>query len=174
MRRSLSPHPTTPPGPVRALDVEWGRDRLLLWVRFTVEADPARLSLPDPRPQGRADELWRRTCFEVFVRTADGYREYNLSPSGQWASYAFDGYRHGMREADEVATVLGVDGAENQLALEARLELPLDAVGPLALSAVIEDADGQIAYWAAAHPAPRPDFHHPDAFVLDLPPSEPA
>ena len=37
------------------------------------------------------------------------------------------------------------------------------------LSAVIETTDGAMSYWALAHPSAKPDFHHPDSFVLDLP-----
>ena len=36
------------------------------------------------------------------------------------------------------------------------------------LTAVIEDADGGIAYWALAHPGEQPDFHHPASFTLRL------
>ncbi len=39
----------------------------------------------------------------------------------------------------------------------------------LALSAVIEETDGRLSYWALAHPAAKPDFHHAEAFVLSLP-----
>ena len=38
----------------------------------------------------------------------------------------------------------------------------------------IEDIDGGISYWALAHPAGKPDFHHPDSFALILPLSGPA
>jgi hypothetical protein len=38
----------------------------------------------------------------------------------------------------------------------------------LALSAVIEDEDGVLSYWALKHPAGKPDFHHRDAFALEL------
>ena len=147
------------------------RDGLLLWLRFGVEGDVDAVKWPAETPQGRGAELWKHTCFEVFVRTADGYREYNLSPSGQWATYAFDGYRNGMKEAEEVATVPGMDGGADYVALEARIELPLDAEGPFGLSAVIETIDGAISYWALAHPAEKPDFHHPDSFILTLPES---
>ena len=34
----------------------------------------------------------------------------------------------------------------------------------------IEEQDGRKSYWALAHPPGKPDFHHPDCFVLDLPP----
>ena len=52
---------------------------------------------PEATARVRTDELWRTTCFEAFVRTDGGYVEYNLSPSGAWAAYRFDGYREGMR-----------------------------------------------------------------------------
>jgi len=38
----------------------------------------------------------------------------------------------------------------------------------LALSAVVEETDGRLSYWAIAHPGERPDFHHRDGFVLPL------
>jgi hypothetical protein len=38
----------------------------------------------------------------------------------------------------------------------------------LALSAVIEDSAGTLSYWALRHPAGKPDFHHPQAFALEL------
>ena len=39
----------------------------------------------------------------------------------------------------------------------------------IALSAVIEEADGTKSYWALAHPPGAPDFHHPDCFALRIP-----
>ena len=49
--------------------------------------------------------------------------------------------------------------------------LPPDADGRLGLSVVIETLDGAISYWALAHPSEKPDFHHPDSFILTLPES---
>ncbi|WP_296818858.1 DOMON-like domain-containing protein [Brevundimonas sp.] len=164
----LKPHPMTPPEPVWSVEVYVERDGAILWLRFVVDGEVDEIDWPGPGSAGRADDLWKHTCFEAFVRTPDGYREFNLSPSSQWASYRFDGYRAGMREADEVATVLGMDAASDMVALEAHIELPPDA-DRLALSAVIEAADGKMSYWALAHPSDKPDFHHPDSFVLELP-----
>ena len=40
----------------------------------------------------------------------------------------------------------------------------------LGLSAVLEEKDGTKSYWALSHPnADKPDFHHPDCFVAQLP-----
>jgi len=164
----LTPHPDTGDTPATGVAVHVERDGLLLWLRFVVEGEVDRIAWPAEAGPGRADDLWRHTCFEAFVETDAGYVEYNLSPSRQWATYHFDGPRAGMRSADEVATVEGMDGASDLVALEARIDLPHGA-SRLGLSAVIESVDGDISYWALAHPSARPDFHHPDSFVLDLP-----
>lgn len=165
---SLHAHSDSGSPSVADVKVQFERDGLLLWLRFVVEGEVDRIMWPVEADQGRADDLWRHTCFEAFVTTDDGYVEYNLSPSGRWASYRFDGPRAGMRRADEVATVEGLDGASEMVALEARIELPHGALR-LGLSAVIESVDGEMSYWALAHPSTRPDFHHPDSFILDLP-----
>ncbi len=168
MRVTLVPFPDARAGYPEAISVEFEREGVSLWLRFIVDDNPDYIAWPADAPVGRADALWQHTCFEVFVRTDDGYREFNLSPSGQWASYRFDGYREGMRPADEVAVVAGLDSGSDYVALEGRIELPLDA-RRLALSAVIETVDGARTYWALAHPSDKPDFHHPDSFILDLP-----
>jgi len=164
----LQPHPDTRDTPATGVAVHVERDGMLLWLRFVVEGDVDRIAWPVEARRGRADDLWRHTCFEAFVATDDGYVEYNLSPSSRWASYRFDGPRAGMRAADEVATVEALDGASDLVALEARIELPHGA-RRLGLSAVIETVDGDMSYWALSHPSAQPDFHHPDSFVLDLP-----
>jgi len=41
----------------------------------------------------------------------------------------------------------------------------------LGLCAVVEDAHGELTYWALRHPTGQPDFHHRDAFVLSLGPA---
>jgi len=168
MRATLIPFPDETQVYPEAISVEFEREGGLLWMRFIIDDNPDFIAWPGEAPVGRADELWKHTCFEAFVTTDDGYREFNLSPSGQWASYRFDGYREGMADAVEVADVAQLDLAEDMLALEADLDLP-SPLSRIALSAVIESLDGRMTYWALAHPSDKPDFHHPDSFVLDLP-----
>ena len=38
----------------------------------------------------------------------------------------------------------------------------------LALTAVVEDGSGRLSYWALRHAPGKPDFHHPDGFVLEF------
>ncbi|MFC0632532.1 DOMON-like domain-containing protein [Brevundimonas balnearis] len=164
----LMPHPSSPESPIDSLTVHLERDGLALWLRFVAEGRMPGVVWPGPVEPGRTDDLWRHSCFEAFVEADGGYVEYNLSPSGQWASYRFDSPRQGMRSAQEVATPGELDLAQDMLALETRIELP-NGARRLGLSAVIESVDGSFSYWALAHPSDKPDFHHPDSFVLELP-----
>lgn len=169
---ALIPHPTNPPGPIERVSVMLERRGGKLWLRYVINGRVEDVALPAEAPPERTDELWKHTCFEVFVRTDGGYREFNMAPSGRWASYRFTGYKQDMANADEAVVVEPLDLADDQIALEAEIDLP-DPAGRLAVSAVIEASDGSITYWALAHPTPEPNFHHPDSFILSLP-AEPA
>jgi hypothetical protein len=132
-----------------------------------IEGDIASLVIPVPGPSQRADELWRSTCAEMFVApSTGGYREFNFSPAGLWASYEFSGYRDGMTMAQTPPPELAVRQTEELLIIDVEIERVRGAV---ALAAVLEGRSGAICYWALAHPSDKPDFHHPDSFVLDLP-----
>jgi len=139
------------------------------------------LRIPPIAATGRVDELWKHTCFEAFMRaqTGDSYYEFNVSPSTAWVAYQFTGHRTGMCPASAIrATDIHVESDTDSLQVQATLELdrladlPGDVVWRLALSAVIEDANGQKSYWALAHPPGAPDFHHRDGFTLELHPAE--
>ena len=176
MRRTLTLHPGFRCAAVSGVEVEVARPGPgLLALRYTVRGRIEEVSLPPLSAPERADGLWRRTCFEAFVRPADGesYYEFNLAPSTQWAAYRFDRYRQGMEPADGGVAAMKVRAAEETFELDATLDLGALARGDgawrLALTAVIEEAGGGISYWALAHPPGKADFHHPDGFVLDLP-----
>lgn len=125
--------------------------------------------------KSRRDELWRHTCCEAFIKTRSGYYEFNFAPNGDWAAYRFTGYREGMGQPEIASPEVGAHRHGDLWQLQAYLDLSglpgLRDDDPLAigLSAVIETKVGDISYWALAHPSDKPDFHHPDSFVLELP-----
>ena len=128
----------------------------------------------EPRP---ADALWQHTCFEVFmgVKGEPGYREFNFSPSGQWAIYDFRACRERSEDyAADAAPELRFAQDDNAAWLEARVpSAALPAVPPgteleIGLAAVIERKDGELEYWAVQHVAEQPDFHARNSFVLML------
>ena len=177
----LSPHVTTPCPFIHGLDVEVnGPVESQIRLVFALRGDLNRLLIPPlSRTLRRTDGLWRHTCFEIFLKPVGGtaYWEFNFSPSGDWAVYRFDDYRAGQSSP----TLTRPPSCRTQreaerLELEARIDLaPLGHEGDardfhLALSAVIESREGDLAYWACRHPAGKPDFHHPDSFARRLEP----
>ncbi|ODP37563.1 DOMON-like domain-containing protein [Sphingomonas turrisvirgatae] len=169
MLHRLHPHPATPPRAVSCVEVglHFTTDGHLT-VNYRV-SPRTELCLPPPRTPARTDGLWQTTCFELFFRPAAGpaYREYNFAPSGQWAAYAFSGYRADMRDLAARDPGIALEGAENALVASAVLT-GVQGPGAIALCAVIEEIDGTKSYWALRHPSERPDFHHPDGFALQL------
>ena len=144
-----------------------------LTARYLLTGDLSALRIPEVRSPRRADGLWRHTCFEAFMMAGEGpeYREFNFSPSGEWAAYDFQRYR----KAGE--PVVGMEPAVRVRCSADRLELVAEfhADFPpgcrslrLGLSAVVEQADGGLSYWALPHPPGRPDFHHHDAIALQV------
>jgi hypothetical protein len=177
LKAELQCHPAIPAPLVRgvAAQVGWGNDEALV-LTFALEGNLARLRIPTPQPPRRVDNLWRHTCFEAFLRHKGepAYCEFNFAPSGEWAAYAFRRYRDGMSPVQDVAPRVVVRRTKDRLELDARIRLECLPPGQphtrlqLALSAIIEDDQGVLSYWALTHPPGRPDFHHPDAFALEL------
>lgn len=171
MKKSLNPHPSSTPGAASRIEVEARRgDGGILELRYVIRGDISGLMIPQPAPSARTDGLWQHTCFEAFVGAAGSYYELNFSPASEWAAYRFSGYREGMEPAGITPPVIEWRAGFEEAELRAIFRLPEDAVGPLGFSAVIEEMDGCKSYWALAHPRGKPDFHHPDGFVVELPP----
>jgi hypothetical protein len=168
MRHALSLHPQSPCEAVSGIEVEIAR-RGALTLTYRVSGTIAGLVLPALAAPARADGLWRRTCFEAFLGTAGGYLELNFSPSSEWAAYRFSGYRAGAAPAHDMAAPrIAVGAGADTLELRASVDLPADADGPLALTAVIEETGGSLSYWALGHGPGKPDFHHWRSFAIEL------
>ena len=179
-RAILRQHPGGPTTPIDGISADVTRNAAGLRLRYRAAGDIGALAIPQPAHAARVDELWKRTCFEVFLRLGDGdgYCEVNLAPSSQWAAYAFRAYRERAEDPVLPAPDIRANADGAAFTLDADLDLSavagLDSAAPwrIGLSAVIEDKAGERSYWALAHPPGKPDFHHPSAFVLHLPPPD--
>ena len=174
MAWELEPHTAHPPAAVTAVTARIvGSDAFWLRLRWRIEGVQA-LVVPPFAGKGRADELWRTTCFELFLMPQGGeaYCEFNLSPSERWAAYDFAAYRDGMAErpVDREPQTMMRHGSTFAI-FDA--SIPLSALpkvdSVMNLAAVIEEEGGVKSYWALAHPADKPDFHDPACFVATLP-----
>ncbi len=146
---------------------------------FTVSGRIGDICWPGAAAPERRDGLWRHTCFEAFVRLPESssYVELNYSPSGEWAAYRFRGYREAMESLDVPTPGIRTLATETYVGIVTAIDLGgIEALSPkrpwlFNISAVIEASDGSRSHWALAHPSDVPDFHHPDCFVLEVPPA---
>jgi hypothetical protein len=191
MKVELVSHPDTPADWIERMKCTVRRRAHGLSLSWNLLGDMRDLHRPKAAPDSpaRRDGLWRTTCFEAFVKPVGGesYVELNFSPSGDWAAYGFSSYRAGMENTPANAPVITRQGFywfELTAEIDGLTALPADAPWRVAVSAVIQtcgpdptrkaEAPGKpdLSYWAIAHPPGKPDFHHTDGFVLELPPTE--
>jgi hypothetical protein len=213
MLHALKRHPDFHCAAVSHIDVDVARAANTIALRYIVTGNTSALRIP-PRAQPVAThELWKHTCFEIFVRRCPspnaapsllgkgeglslekgtggpnlapglddpnpaqghgtGYLEFNFSPSTQWAAYSFTDRRRGMASIEEIVPpTIETKTSDTTLELATMLDLgALNLSGALTigLSAVIEESNGAMSYWALAHPKGKADFHHSDCFALTL------
>lgn len=145
-----------------------------LRISFELYARPDSIVIPlfAPSTAMRTDNLWEHTCFEIFIgyKDKEPYREFNLSPSGNWNVYSFQGYRKGMI-SDPAFTSLPFDVQvipERGLDLAVKIDnglVPITADTLIGISAVLELRTGMKSYWAISHQKPTPDFHAKEGWV---------
>nr|WP_290224943.1 DOMON-like domain-containing protein [Trichocoleus desertorum] len=173
---SLQPFPDTNSPPNLQITGTLTRQAQRLYIRYALSGDLSKIAIAPPSSQPtRKHELWQETCFEFFLgqQDSDRYWEFNLSPSGDWNMYRFEGYRRGMQE--ETAFTVRPFAIEAQPAtLSLSLELNLAAIVPdeqpleVAITAVVKTKENEVTYWALAHTGPEADFHRRDSFALQI------
>ncbi len=192
-RFSLQPFPKKESAPkdVSSLSITGAiaRRAATLTLHYELCGAIATLKIPPPATQpSRQNGLWQTTCFECFlaVKGTTQYWEINLSPAGHWNVYRFSAYRQGMQpelawsslpvcvQRNVQSAAPKPDRQPETETLQLDLELNLTAiVSPeqsleIGISAVVQQQDGTITYWALNHPGPEADFHQRDSFTLDL------
>jgi hypothetical protein len=179
MRHSLKPHTDSPSRSIAAITVDLKRPSAsAIELHYVAEGDIGGVAIPPHAESRHVDDLWRHTCFEVFLRdpAGTGYAEFNFSPSTEYAAYGFARYRGGRSNQDGARPEVSFTSGDRRM--ELRASVPISRVehinpeGPLLLgiSAIIEDKDGTKSYWALAHPQGKADFHHIDCYALALAP----
>lgn len=172
---TLASHPDTRSAAVRSVAARVRRTPDAgLTVTYVLEAMLERLRIPPPRPPRIGERLWQHSCCELFIarKGQPAYHEFNFSPSGEWAVYAFRRYRDAAPLEDRTPQPqIALRRAADRLELEATIRLLApyrDQKLSLGLAVVAEEENGALSYWAIRHAPGKPDFHHPDAFALEL------
>jgi len=174
MRFELVPHPDGPRIDGASLVVNVHADADTVDIDYEISgAEPLVLAADTDRGVAggrRRDGLWRHTCGEIFAldpQRPGPYLEFNFAPDGDWAAYAFDAPRRGMRAHDwggapVIRCAAGKSGtADRGGSLRLQVSLPRRALGTclaVAPTMVIETRAG-LGYWARQHLPGPADFH---------------
>jgi hypothetical protein len=148
-------------GPIRAVTASVTATPQGCVAEFRLDGHVPAIILPPAAVPERTDNLWQTTCFEIFWQPLGdtSYREFNLSPSGRWAAYDFDSFRTGMRDAPVEAIAIAFSHDADGMILKACIAADLPTPAQVALTAIIEHANGAKQYWALAFPPGKPEFH---------------
>jgi hypothetical protein len=179
--KELHCHRATSCNEVTGISVYVCRSNAELEIAYSLEGNLSRIRL---QPSSEAEdpvELWQHTCFEAFIAIEHqrAYHEFNFAPSREWRVHSFRAYR--QRDAARSPNGFGspiIDvrvagyrlGLDVRIALASLSELHSASALRLGLSSIIEPCNGALSYWALCHPGAKPDFHHPKAFALRVPP----
>lgn len=140
---------------------------------YEVFGDTEQLAIPKFTHLERGDELWKASCFELFIGSdSHNYRELNFSPDGRYAAYDFQAYRSG-RSSLRGSVVAKMESWRD--AKRYRIDIQLDDnarpdsaihLGP---AAILFDKQGRQSWWAWQHNnLEQADFHHPPSWHIPL------
>lgn len=144
---------------------------------YSLKNQDHNLLIPPTAEPAQQDNLWQHTCCEAFIGIINQphYLEFNFSPSGKWAAYAFSDYRERTDWPDPAPPEIRTLKTDTSLQLGTTIWLdtlpatfqhqPLE----LGISTVLEDNNQNLAYLALAHSQETPDFHRRDQWVRLIP-----
>lgn len=121
----------------------------------------------------RRDQLWEKTCFEVFIRPKNsrGYFELNFGFHPEcgpaWACYEFTSYRQPTPPVPSTGFIL------NSFTWDTKGSLVVELINRtphqefhIGLTAIVVLKSGTKAYFALTHAGDKPDFHLSESFIL--------
>lgn len=173
MKLSLAIHSKTPGTLNREVAVETLLRGNKVQLIYTLQNLDRNLLIPQKAKPGRRDNLWQHTCCEAFIGIINQphYLEFNFSPSGEWAAYAFTDYRERADWPDPAPPEIRTIKTDTDLQLEATILLDTLPEAfqhqslELGISTVLEDKHQNLAYLALAHSQETPDFHRRDQWI---------
>lgn len=116
----------------------------------------------------RKDELWKMTCFEMFLNPVGQkqYYEFNFSLEGAWNCYHFAGYRFPQPpQANNEFEIEKILWKSKQLEVSIHNKTAFQKFN-IGLTAVIKNKKNQTTYFALKHEGGKPDFHLASGFAL--------
>jgi len=111
----------------------------------------------------RADELWKATCFELFLANSkkEEYYELNFSSSLAWNFYYLKTYRADVTEVTNVSTPqIELHKTNNSFKITIELELEnLEEFDICNVACIVLRKNEERTFWSKKHQNSVADFH---------------
>jgi len=135
---------------------------------FVIKGKLDEYSFSPQSKQTRANELWKATCFELFLANSnnEAYYEFNFSPSLAWNFYYLNEYRAEPCEVEmntepKIETLYGQDSFQ----IFCELEINTRSFDSYNVAAILLTKEAQRTFWSVNHLNTAPDFHHRANFL---------
>ena len=118
----------------------------------------------------RANELWKATCFELFLANDDEvYYELNFSSSLAWNFYVLDAYRAESKALElEEEPCISFTYKDDECSIVFELEsevLDFEDFKYCNLATILLTRENERRFWAIKHLKDAPDFHNKNNFL---------
>jgi len=140
-------------------------------LRFLIKGELEGYSFPPEAKQRRANELWKATCFELFLANSkqDEYYELNFSSSLEWNVYYLNTYRADVQEVKlENEPKIEVHSAVDKFEIFFELDLELLSLKDFDIynvASILLTQENERTFWSVKHENDVPDFHHRGNFL---------
>lgn len=138
-------------------------------ISFVVKGALDEYVFPSTSTPKRANELWKATCFELFLanENEEAYYELNFSSSLAWNFYALDAYR-GKVEEIELFSMPKIEVFEAKNSFKILFELRVKNLEKFELynvASILLNQEHERTFWTLKHLKTKPDFHDREAFL---------
>ena len=136
---------------------------------FVVKGALEEYLFPSKSILKRANELWKSTCFELFLanENEEAYYELNFSSSLAWNFYTLDAYRGEVKELG-LLDMPKISVFEEKNEFKILIELPIENLENFELynvACILLNREDERTFWTIKHLKPKPDFHDRASFL---------
>ncbi|CAA6803203.1 MAG: Unknown protein [uncultured Sulfurovum sp.] len=138
-------------------------------IRFVVKGELNAYIFPPKSKLQRANELWKATCFELFLADSqkEEYYEINFSSSLVWNFYYLKNYRAEVQELKLLnEPKIEVQQNEDEVQIDFELEIEnLEKFDIYNVASIFLTKDNERTFWSVKHEKDVPDFHNRATFL---------
>lgn len=139
-----------------------------LQISFSIKGILSEYFFPSKVEQKRVNELWKSTCFELFLANSktEAYYELNFSSSLAWNFYCLSGYRNELEEVQNVSTSkieVFKSADEFKIVLEIKID-KLNEFDICNIACVLLNKKNERIFYSVYHHLDKADFHNRQNF----------